>query len=354
MVSESSVTADGAAALANGGQLPLPWLAAPLHQALTQGRSHALLLQGPAGVGQFDLALLLAQAWLCEARPAPDQPGCGRCASCHLLRSRSHPDFQVLLPDALREPLGFGAMDAEGEGGGSAKAAKTKPSKEIKIEAVRQMLAFAQVSAARGRAKVVVVYPAEALNTIAANALLKTLEEPAGLLRFVLASAAPQQLLPTIRSRCQPLQMALPAREAALAWLTAQGVDQPGVLLDATGGRPQEALLWSEEGVGAKTWLELPRRIARGEASALTDWPVPRAIAAMQRLVHDLMRIAHGAGPAYFPRDALPKLPAVRAALDQWARTLQQAARHADHPLNAGLLMESLVAQGQQAMRPAR
>ncbi|MDH0867698.1 DNA polymerase III subunit delta' [Mitsuaria sp. GD03876] len=349
----AAIGADEGAALADGGQLPLPWLAAPLHQALTQGRSHALLLQGPAGVGQFDLALLLAQAWLCEGRAGTDQPGCGRCPSCHLLRSRSHPDFQVLLPEALREPLGFGAMEAEGEGGG-AKASKTKPSREIKIEAVRQMLSFAQVSAARGKAKVVVVYPAEALNMVAANALLKTLEEPAGLLRFVLASAAPQQLLPTIRSRCQPLQMALPARDAALAWLAGQGVDQPGVLLDATGGRPQEALQWSEEGIAAKTWLELPRRIAKGEASALTDWPVPRSIAAMQRLVHDLMRIAHGAGPAYFPRDALPKLPAVRAALEQWAKVLQQAARHADHPLNAGLLMESLVAQGQQAMRPAR
>ena len=353
MVSNAAIDADGVTALAENGQLPLPWLGEPLRRALTQGRSHALLLQGPAGVGQFDLALLLAQAWLCEARTGDDQPGCGQCASCRLLRARSHPDFQVLLPEALREPLGFGALDAEGEGA-SAKASKTKPSKEIKIEAVRQTLAFSQVSAARGKAKVVVVYPAEALNTVAANALLKTLEEPAGLLRFVLASAAPQQLLPTIRSRCQPLQMALPGREAALAWLTSQGVDQPGVLLDATGGRPQEALLWSEEGVGARTWLELPRRIARGEASALTDWPVPRAIAAMQRLVHDLMRIAHGAGPAYFPRDALPKLPAVRAALEQWAKVLQQAARHADHPLNAGLLMESLVAQGQQAMRPAR
>ncbi|OWQ92109.1 DNA polymerase III subunit delta' [Roseateles aquatilis] len=353
MVTETTLGAEGAAALAEGGRLPLPWLAGPLHQALTQGRSHALLLQGPAGVGQFDLALLLAQAWLCEGRASSDQPGCGRCASCHLLRARSHPDFQVLLPEALREPLGFGAMEAEGEGA-STKAGKAKPSREIKIDAVRQMLSFAQVSAARGKAKVVLVYPAEALNTVAANALLKTLEEPAGLLRFVLASAAPQQLLPTIRSRCQPLQMALPAREAALAWLTAQGVDQAGVLLDATGGRPQEALLWSEEGIAAKTWLELPRRVARGEAVALTDWPVPRAIASLQRLVHDLMRIAHGAAPAYFPRDALPKLPAVRAALDQWARTLQQAARHADHPLNAGLLMESLVAQGQQAMRPAR
>jgi len=351
MVTAVSDSDSDIASLAADGQLPLPWLAAPLHQALTQGRSHALLLQGPAGVGQFDLALLLAQAWLCEQRATPDQPGCGRCASCRLLKSRSHPDFQVLLPEALREPLGFGALEAEGA---EPKASKAKPSREIKIEAVRQVLSFSQVSVARGKAKVVVVYPAEALNTVAANALLKTLEEPQGLLRFVLASAAPQQLLPTIRSRCQPLQMALPAREAALAWLAGQGLAMPEVLLDATGGRPQEALLWSEEGIAAKTWLELPRRIARGEAQALTDWPVPRAIAALQRLVHDLMRIAHGAAPSYFPRDALPKLPAVRAALDQWARTLQQAARHAEHPLNAGLLMESLVAQGQQAMRPAR
>ncbi len=344
---------DEPTALAQDGALPLPWLETPLRQALTQGRSHALLLQGPAGVGQFDLAILLAQAWLCESRSGPDQPGCGHCASCHLLRSGSHPDFQILLPDALKEALGYGA--AEGEAGeGGTKASKTKPSREIKIEAVRQMLSFAQISAARGKAKVVVVYPAEALNTVAANALLKTLEEPAGLLRFVLASAAPQQLLPTIRSRCQPLQMALPARSSALSWLQSQGVASPEVLLDATGGRPQEALRWSEEGIAAKTWLELPRRIARGEAQALTDWPVPRAIAAMQRLVHDLMRIAHGAPPSFFPRDALPKLPAVRATLDQWARTLATAARHAEHPLNAGLLMESLVAQGQQAMRPAR
>ena len=333
------------------GALPLPWLQAPLQQALTQGRSHALLLQGPAGVGQFDLALLLAQAWLCEARADVAQPGCGRCASCHLLRARSHPDFLVLLPEALREPLGFGA--AEGEGG-ETKASKTKPSREIKIDAVRQMLSFAQTSAARGRAKVVLVHPAEALNTVAANALLKTLEEPAGLLRFVLASAAPQQLLPTIRSRCQPLQLALPERAAALQWLAEQGLESPEVLLDATGGRPQEALLWRNEGVAAKTWLELPRRIAKGEAQALMDWPVPRAIAAMQRLAHDLMRIAHGAPPSYFPRDALPKLPANRAGLQRWASVLQQSARHAEHPLNAGLLMESLVLQGQQAMRPAR
>ena len=84
----------------------------------------------------------------------------------------------------------------------------------------------------------------------------------------------------------------------------------------------------------------------------LSDWPVPRAIEALQRLATDLIRTAHGAPSAYFPRDALP---AARnpEAMQEWARILRDAARHADHPLNAQLLMESLVGQGQRLMRVA-
>lgn len=328
----------------------LPWLAAPLVQALATARSHALLVQGPAGVGQFDLALLLAQAWLCET-PLPDHAGaCGACASCKLFQSRTHPDFQLLLPEALREQLGWAGDDA-----GDAKetkASKTKPSREIKIDAVRAMLSFAQATSARGRAKVVVVYPAEALNTVAANALLKTLEEPAGQLRFVLASAAPEGLLPTIRSRCQPLPLALPERAPALAWLNGQGVEAPEILLDAAGGRPQEARDWFEAGLRAAAWQQLPQRVARGDATALADWSQPRAIDALQRLAHDLLRRVHGAAPSYFPAETLPS-PKLAAPLHEWDARLRQAARHAEHPLNQGLLMESLVAQGQQALRAA-
>ncbi len=337
--------------------LSLPWLAGPLHRALTTARSHALLVQGPAGVGQFDLALLLAQSWLCETplSAGPDSGrACGLCASCKLFHSRTHPDFLLLLPEALREPLGWGGQEAEGGRDGEAKASKTKPSREIKIDAVRAMLAFSQVTSARGRAKVVVVYPAEALNTVAANALLKTLEEPAGLLRFVLASSASEGLLPTIRSRCQPVPLGLPARGDALAWLQGQGVEGPDVLLDAAGGRPQEARDWFESGLRATAWLQLPQRLARGEAAALADWPAPRAIDAMQRLCHDMLRLAHGAPPSYFPAQALPP-PTSAAALHAWAAALRQAARHAEHPLNSGLLLESLVGQGQQALfRPGK
>lgn len=345
MVGEDTCASTGTSTLA------LPWLAEPLTQALHSARSHALLVQGPAGVGQFELALLLAQAWLCEA-PQPDRRwGCGQCASCRLLQSRSHPDFQLLVPEALRE--GLGLMPDEGEGASEPKAGKTKPSKEIKVDAVRQMLAFAQQTSARGRAKVVVVHPADALNTVAANALLKTLEEPAGQLRFVLTSSSPAALLPTIRSRCQPLPLGLPPTASALSWLAAQGLDQPEVLLTAAGGRPQEALLWAQDGLKAAAWLQLPKRLARGEAAALADWPVPRAIDALLRLCHDLLRASHGAAPTYFSAESLPR-PQLAAPLHRWAKALQQAARHAEHPLNAGLLLESLFAQGQQALRESQ
>lgn len=339
------------AAVNEQGALPLPWLEGPVVQTLAHARSHALLVQGPMGVGQFDMGLVLAQSWLCES-PQGSGLACGRCSSCHLFHGGTHPDFQVLVPDALRERLGLSSDEGDSGKDGEGKASKAKPSREIKVEAVRQMLSFAQTTTARGRAKVVLIYPAEALNTVAANALLKTLEEPGGLLRFVLASAAPQALLPTIRSRCQSVNLGLPAHEQALTWLQQQGVVDAEVLLRATGGRPQEALQWAEEGVQAQAWVQLPLRLSKAEAAAVSDWPVPRAIDALQRIVNDLLRRVHGAPAIYFPESALPKVRQA-APLHDWAEQLKQAARHADHPLNSGLFMESLFCQGRDALRLA-
>ena len=104
------------------GHLPLPWLAGPLAEALRTQKGHALLVHGPQGIGQFELALSLAQSWLCE-----DLTGghaCGRCASCHLVQARSHPDLLVLLPEALAEALGWTNEDTASD-----KASKAKPSK---------------------------------------------------------------------------------------------------------------------------------------------------------------------------------------------------------------------------------
>jgi DNA polymerase-3 subunit delta' len=317
-----------------------------LSQALAQ-RTHALLIQGPAGVGQFDLAITLAQAWLCEG--SGERRPCGTCASCRLVQAHSHPDLLVLLPEALREPLGWASSD-EGEGGASDdKAGKRKPSKDIRVDEVRQAIAFSQTTSARGRGKLVVIHPAERMNGVSANALLKTLEEPPGAARLLLACAAPDALLPTIRSRCQALTLALPDQGLAARWLSERRVAQPEVLLAAAGGQPQEALDWSEEGIDAARWLALPKQIARGDADALSGWPLPRVVEMLQKLCHDAMRVAAGGAPRYFPPSALPAAPAL-APLAAWARELGRIARQAEHPWNAPLLVESLTQQARIAL----
>ncbi len=330
------------------GALPLPWLQTPLREALATQRGHALLLHGPQGVGQFELALALAQTWLCED-PGAAGP-CGRCASCRLVQARSHPDLLVLLPEALREALGWsGSGDEADTAGADEKTGKRKPSKEIRVDEIRRAIGFAQTTSARGRGKVVVLHPAERMNGVSANALLKTLEEPPGAARLLLSCAAPDALLPTIRSRCQAVAVPLPEPELAGRWLAEQSVAQPEVLLAAAGGQPQEALEWAREGLDARQWLELPKQLARGEPGPLAGWPLPRVIDVLQKVCHDAMRVAAGAAPRYFPSQALPPAASL-AQLSKWAKELQRSARHAEHPWNAGLLVESLTQQAREAL----
>ena len=334
------------------GEPGLPWLRPVLDQALDNVRGHSTLVHGPGGVGQFELAIALAQAWLCEST-APGPRPCGRCAACHLMQARMHPDFHLLIPDALREPLGW---VIEGEGGSrESDSKKAKPSREIKVEAVRGAIDFSQQTSSRGRGKVVVIHPAQAMNLVAANALLKTLEEPPGALRLLLCSNDPETLLPTLRSRCQRLMLPSPPRVMALQWLASQGVQQAEVLYTASGEQPVEALAMLRAGIDAAGWRRLPQALRHGDASALTPWPLPRAIDALQKLCHDLMAVAVGGAPRYFDAAGLPPY-ATLPALNDWHRTLRRAARHDEHPWNASLLIEALVLEGRglwPAARPA-
>lgn len=328
-----------------------PWLLAPLAQALQTTRSHALLIHGPRGVGQFELALALACAWLCEAEPAtrPSGQACGVCGACRLIEARTHPDLLVLVPEALQQAMGWSAAEEAADGEG---AKGRKPSKEIRVEAVRAAVAFAQKTSTRGGMKVTVLYPAERINATSANMLLKTLEEPPGRARFILASAAPQQLLPTVRSRCQALCLPLPRQEEAIDWLEAQRVAQPGVLLGAAGGAPLEALERLAAGVTGEAWLRLPREVQAGLSATLAAWPLPMAIDALQKLCHDALAVAVGAAPRYFPAQGLPPACDV-ARLTACGAELRAEMRRAEHPWNAALGVEALVQQLRRALQPA-
>ncbi len=321
-----------------------PWLQAPLQEALELPRAHAVLLASLPGLAAFEAGQALAQAWLCEASDGR-QPACGRCAACHLFQQRSHPDAHWLLPAALRVKLGWQEPEAEG---------KAKPSQEIRIDEVRAMLGFAQGTRGRSRGKVVLIHPAEALNLVAANALLKTLEEPGGSLRFVLVSEAAEGLLPTIRSRCQRIAVPAPSRVQGQAWLLER---QPklepadaAALLRAAGDRPQQALDWLQAGLSAPALANFPRAVARAELGDFSTWKVGAVIDLLQRLASDLLRVTQGLPPQFFEPGQLPKARQT-APLLAWSAALRQARAKADHPLQLALWLEALGLQAQQALK---
>jgi DNA polymerase-3 subunit delta' len=330
-----------------------PWLEPALARGL-ELPGHALLLHAPGPLGQLELAMALARSALCEA-PGADRRACGRCTACHLFDNRSHADLRVLVPEAIAQRLGWAAAEEGGDAGAKSKA---KPSRDIKVDAVRAAIDWAQRTSARGRAKLLVIHPAEAMNETAANALLKTLEEPPGQLRLLLTASEPDALLPTVRSRCQRLTIGLPAAAQSVVWLESAGVAQAGRLLAAAGGLPHAALALHEDGIDADTWACVPAWARSGDASGLSGWPVARVVEALHKLCHDLMRLAAGGDARYF--DAVALTPAARpalppmAALVAWERELTRAARHDEHPWHAQLRAEALLAQAAGLWQTAR
>jgi DNA polymerase-3 subunit delta' len=322
-----------------------PWIAAQTRQLLAQ-RGHAWLLHGPSGLGQYGLAMALARAWLCEH---PTEMGaCGSCGSCHAIEVRTHADLCVLMPETVMLELGWPLSEkAQSE----VDEKKRKASKEIRVDAMRDAVEFSQRTSARGRGKVVLVFPAEQMNTITANALLKTLEEPPGDVRFVLASEAAHQLLPTIRSRCLGHAMAWPTSEVSHAWLVSQGVaaQQVKLLMMAAGGRPEDAMSFAHSGRDAGAWSNLPKAMARGDVGFIKDWTLPQIVDALHKLCHDLLARQVGGAPRFFEPADLVGSPSV-AVISEWGRALSQTMRTVDHPFNPGLMQEALVEQAKTAL----
>ena len=321
-----------------------PWLERQLRELVAQ-RSHAVLLHGPSGLGQYDLALDLAKAWLCEA-PHRDSlaPACEACQSCHAVAVRTHADLLVLMPETVlieRDwPLPEKAQSDIDE-------KKRKASREIRIDALRDAVEFAQRTSGRGKGKLVLVYPAEAMNTVTANALLKTLEEPPGAVRFILATEAAHDLLPTIRSRCLSVTLVQPQKGEARQWLVAGGVPESdaAVLLAACGGRPSLALQWWNTGRTADRWAAVPRGLRNGRVEVLDGFTPREIVDAMQKLCHDLLVSAQGSSPRFFqPADlSALRMPVPAAALNAWNRYLSRMLRQIDHPFHPGLLVDALV-----------
>src|SRR5438067_6465115 len=183
-----------------------------LRTALERGRPHhAYLFAGPKGVGTGLLARLSAQAANCEA-PEERRP-CGVCPGCSAIRRGVHPDVTWVLPQA----------EAVARGIVSRADLEAAPSREIRVDEVRALSRRLALVAARGRRKIAVLAPAEAMNERAQNTLLKTLEEPPPATTFLLVSEQPDALLATVRSRCARVQLAPLPEKVLVAELVKRG-----------------------------------------------------------------------------------------------------------------------------------
>ena len=319
-----------------------PWVQKQF-TALVNRPGHAFLLTGAAGLNQFDLALALASAWLCDQPDANTQMACGVCESCHMFAAHTHPDLQVLLPQDLSILLEWDTA------GGAEESKGAKPSREIRVDALRSMIEFTQRTRARSKGQVVVIYPAERMNAISANTVLKTLEEPPGDMRFILATENAKRLLPTILSRCQMHAMIWPAPQEALLWLEGQGVKKPQVLLNAAGGKPLLAKQMLDQGMDSERWVRTPQALTQGDASVFDGMSVAQMLDVASKLCHDLLLVHVGAPPRFFSAEFLPEKIKENAVL-AWSKEIMQAMRVAEHPWNLPLYTQALVATAQRIL----
>ncbi len=312
--------------------LAAPWLdeaKAVLRAAHAAGRTpHALLIQAATGTGGEGLALWAAQLVLCTTSAGAP---CGACAACRHAAAGLHPDLSVvsLLED----------------------------SQQIRIEQVRDLCAELALTSHRGGYKVAIIDPADALNRFAANALLKTVEEPPARTLLVLVAAQPSKLPATLRSRCQRLAIRAPTRLESRAWLEAsRGPGEWDAVLDVIGEAPFAAAALDPTAIArlrTETWrglVELGSGAADPVATA-ERWSrseLPLRLACIENwLTERIRRGLAAAGEAAEVRASAHPSPAESAinprALFDLLDRVRELKTQLSTPINRSLALESLL-----------
>jgi DNA polymerase III subunit delta' len=304
---------------------------------------HALLFHGRAGIGKLHLARVLAQSLVCENRSEMGL-ACAACPACAWFASGNHPDFRLVQPEALAP------LQDEADTGGGEEEGKKKPSKQIKIEQIRALSDFLNVGAHRNGYRVVLIYPAESMNPGAANALLKSLEEPSPGVIFLLVSHQPSRLPATVRSRCHALALAVPPRELSLRWLQGQGSMVTPALLAFAGDAPLEAARLPEEEAQARSrlfdLLSQPASSALKLADSCQRLPPAAVVDWMLKWTYDLIALSSSAKARYnIDREKALSLLArsmPRLKLLRFYAALSSLKAICEHPLNTGLFFDDL------------
>jgi DNA polymerase III subunit delta' len=314
-----------------------PWLSAiwaRLQATRAADRlAHGLLITGARGVGKRQLAEHFAQSLLCTARQ-PDGSACGRCADCHLLAAGNHPDLLRIGPDP---------------------EAKTDT---ITIDTIRGFTGREALTPSRAAWKIALIDPADRLNTAAANALLKTLEEPAGRTILCLIGERTGQLPATIRSRCQQIKVPLPSETEALAWLQRHSSHQreQALRLRLAHGAPLLALTGFNDALLEQRRDRLSGffAVAAGSRDPISEAAAWHTLGAAHMLdwlagwLCDVLRLSVAAAPPHLDNpDRRSELATLATRLNpadahRFLRKIFEARHYLEANINPQLLLESL------------
>ena len=309
--------------------------------------AHAYLFFGEDRIGKRLAALRFAQAINCEIDYGPGGPdACGACRSCRQIEARTHPDFLLIEPD------------------------QEQANPQIKIEQIRELEQQLVYHPLVGRRKVCLIDEADRMTPGAANALLKTLEEPPDHSLLLLITSRPSALLATVRSRCQGIRFVAPARadvETALKTTRRIPPADAGFLAMVTQGRIGQALetdlaatrVQQDEFstlTSAKSLHSVGTLLTAAEALYRSD-RAPEALEWIVRWIRDLILVSVGADPDHLlNRDRLPQLEEAGrglrpdALLDLLAdiETIQQAATR---NVNLQMALETILLRLRDAIK---
>ena len=328
---------------------------------------HALLIHGQWGIGKLEFATEVARSLLCETlssssgvegTDAKPLGACGSCEACLWFDHGNHPDFRMVRPEALDTAAEAAEDDRSSETESSSadggQRATRAPSKEIRVEQIRTLQAFLGIGTHRAGNRVVLLYPLQTLNGVAANALLKMLEEPPPQTVFLLVADGLGGIAPTILSRCRKLPLLAPPADTAVAWLKTQGIENAERLLAEQGGAPlaaraasqdleasrmREAFVTQLAGLTSENALQIAETFGKDSLASTLGW--------MQQWIADCASYRLAKRIRYHPTRrseiAVASQRAEPQALMSFSKRLEDARRSVDHPLNARLVLESLL-----------
>ena len=320
------------------GSVAPSWLGSEmttLAAAFEAGRMpHALLLHEAPGTGGDWLAHWIARLMLCRSESGAALAGgkpCGACPSCHRVATAQHPDLLVLQP--------------------------IEESRQIRIEQIRELSDELSLTAHQGSYKVAIITPADTLNRFAANALLKTLEEPSPRTLLMLVATQPSRLPATILSRCQQIRIRAPYRQEAVAWLeAARGAADWNGVLDLLGEAPMLATEVDPKAV-VQVGLEVRRALEEAmtgggdpvsTAERWTRTDLPLRLRCIENWLTERIR-AHCGSDGFFtkvgsaPYSGRPNAVLNTGQLFELVDAVRELKSALDTPINRGLALEAIL-----------